>query len=371
MDLQTFVRSQKPLLLVIGERHSGKSKTLNDIVSQLKVSRHIIRMQGTPNIHPNQLATLLSKHWAAKISDEHARLENQLHEIVLGLSKHSQDCILLIDDAHLLSFSVLAAISHLANMQEHMKVHLHIVLSGHNPLINRMQSLQTRKIPVIQLGEASEPMETPTPAPKEKPADKPLSALSKKIKPAFSGKRKVKVFSFSALIVLSYFMMWFFNQPETNPTGEPLFSHASKTHPAIPQPSNTQTPRHIAMTQELPQLTAPTDAHTLAQNTPALAQPQTSTPSIAVTSVTPAPVKTGFTLQLMASHNRKVLEAFSYQHHLAQARIQKTHDRGQEWYVLTTGHFASKQEAGVAIHSMNPTVQKLHPWIRRENSLHT
>lgn len=151
-SVKRFLHSPCPMMLIIGEAGCGKTRLLNDVVEQNKNSRHILRLRGTTTLQPKQLTDLLSEHWAVKIKDIHARLENQLYEVLLRLAEHDQNCILLVDDAHTLSYSMLAALSHLAMQQENMNVCLHILLSGRPPLGEKITSLHTKKVSQLIIG---------------------------------------------------------------------------------------------------------------------------------------------------------------------------------------------------------------------------
>lgn len=153
--IKDFLQSQKPLMLIVGEKNSGKTNLLTDIILQVRASRHIIRVQGHPNLHPSQLTKVLSKHWTVENIDKDQRIETQLDQMLDGLTEHHQACILIIDDAHLLSLSVLAALTHLATQQDGKPTPLHLLLSGHAALSEKMNSLQTRDIPQLIVGALS------------------------------------------------------------------------------------------------------------------------------------------------------------------------------------------------------------------------
>ena len=124
--VKRHLQSHSPLMLIVGEKGSGKTNLLTDIILQMRVSRSIIRVQGRQKLHPTQLVNVLSKHWTTKSINEDQRLENQLDEVLNELAKHNQSCILVIDDAQLLSLSMLAALTHLATQQNGKKIHLHL-----------------------------------------------------------------------------------------------------------------------------------------------------------------------------------------------------------------------------------------------------
>ena len=153
--IKRFLYSSQSLMLIVGEKDSGKTNLLSDIVSQMRASRRVIRLQGTPNLRPLQFFNTLSKHWSIQNVDKHQRIENQLDKMLDGLMKHHETCLLIIDDAHLLSLSMLAAISYLAMQQDSKCISLHILLTGRPVLSEKINSLQTKEIPKLTIGALS------------------------------------------------------------------------------------------------------------------------------------------------------------------------------------------------------------------------
>ena len=352
-----YLRSADPLLLVLGEKGSGKTHLLTQTVTQTRVSRHLIRLQGSASIQPIQLAKVLSKHWAAKIHDKHARLESQLHEIILGLAKHEQECVLLIDDAHLLPFSVLAAISHLAMMQDNMRVHLHIILSGRPSLQRKIQNLQAREIPLINL---SAPTSETTITPINDNAGEQTDAdWAEKIAPRFADTltntiayNRVKIMSAAALLATLAFMWWFFQTPHSLHSTPVIAKHVpAPTMAQLPTPQQTQPiHRRIAKQRDRVLIAAATNGR----------------PS----SVIKAMQAEGYMLQLMSGKDKKAINHFIRNHHLNhQAHTISTELHHQSWYLLAYGHFAKYDQAQRALKKLPADLQKLHPWIRPDRSI--
>lgn len=150
--IKRFLQSNQPVMLIVGEKDSGKSNLLGDIILQLRQSRSTIRIQGTPNLHPAQLVSVLMKHWELPTKDANARIELQLDHLLTCLVEKKQNCLLVIDDGHLLSLSVLAALSHWVTQQDGKPVQLHILLTGRPILMERMSNLQLNDIPHLTIG---------------------------------------------------------------------------------------------------------------------------------------------------------------------------------------------------------------------------
>lgn len=152
--IKRFLHSQERLMLIIGDPGSGNSHPLDNLVGQLRLSRHIIRVKGNAQLQPSQIVELFSKNWIVKFSRTKTRLELQLLDIISSLTQHDQNCLLVIDDAHTLSYAVLAALSFLNNAQEGQKVYLHLLLSGQSSLLEKTARMQIKQIPKITLSHA-------------------------------------------------------------------------------------------------------------------------------------------------------------------------------------------------------------------------
>ena len=64
--LQSFINSQKPLLLIIGEKNTGKTQLIKKILHSKLIRATPLNMQGDKSITPrhilNQICQLLQLH---------------------------------------------------------------------------------------------------------------------------------------------------------------------------------------------------------------------------------------------------------------------------------------------------------------------
>jgi len=151
--LTDFLTSEKPMLLILGNRGSDKTKLLSDAVSHCDPSTMILRLKGRMRLHPTVLPELFRKHWAVA-TNENDRLNESLNSIIQCLHTQQQTCLLLIDNAHLLSIAVLAALCHLAHQQENKRVVIRMVLAGNAELVSKINALYLKKFtrpPTIRL----------------------------------------------------------------------------------------------------------------------------------------------------------------------------------------------------------------------------
>ncbi len=398
--VKRFLESQNPLMLIVGEKGSGKTNLLSDIVLQMRVSRHIIRLQGQQGLHPSQLAKVLSKHWAVKNTDKDLRIESQITQMLDGLAEHKQSCVLVIDDAHLLSLSMLAALSHIATQQDGKPVCLHLLLSGRPILAEKMSNLQTKEIPQITVGalpreeafrkikalldkagmalphdaanailtkifqrsggmpETLENMVTKLIAQRtaiDTPPEKKHTATVKtKTVTAhnFWKQHHVKTISLLGLIATGILLYYIQHHPKkliTWPKDTIQFTQSDLS----PIKKVSRPP---------PIVTTPPKAHIVVEKRPhpttAIASPKKNTGI--------------YTLQLMSGENKGALASYIKKHRLdGQAQAMKTQLNGHDWYVLVYGHYTSPRKAKEALAHLPGLLQQLHPWVRSNKQLHS
>jgi len=396
--VKRHLQSHNPLMLIVGEKGSGKTNLLTDVILQMRVSRHIIRVQGRQKLHPSQLVNVLSKHWTTKNINKEQRLESQLDEILDELSKHDQSCILVVDDAQLLSLSVLAALTHLATQQNGKKTHLYLLLSGRPILSEKMNSLQTKDIPQITLGAL------------------PRDAVFRKIK-AKLDQAGINLPHASTNAVFTKIYQRSGGLPETvdqmvntlilqrSPIETNNTKHTISAAATVIIDTKLWKNHRIKMTAIVglivtgvfmwtawPQTYTQLSENTL-QQMQITEQPTKAKPIVLASAPKPAPKKTpfilasiskstpkkapiilakNFTLQLMSGDNKKAIETYIQSHHLQQqAQPMETEYKGHPWYVLAYGHFKTPFEAKKALAHLPKHLQQLHPWVRANAALHT
>lgn len=72
-----------------------------------------------------------------------------------------------------------------------------------------------------------------------------------------------------------------------------------------------------------------------------------------------------YTIQLLASHNKRELEHFANFHHLkGKVQLRRSQRQGVAWYVLTLGEYKQRQHAKQAVNSLPKDIAQFKPWIR-------
>jgi hypothetical protein len=391
--IKRFLQSNQALMLIVGEKGSGKTRLLLDVVLQMRETRPIIRLQGNPKLSPSQLTQVLAKHWRIHHIDKKKRVENQLSDMLEGLIKNNQSCILSIDDAHLLSLPMLAALSHLVTQQQGKKTaHLHLLLSGRPVLAEKINNLIANDVPQLTIGALSREeayrkikslldkeklslphavanatfaklyrrsggmpatlermvnqltaqrpiVEPPTITQVNQPSTPtPINTPHKTHKKAG---HRVKILSLSSVVVLSYFF-WGWQHGAFNAKPKVM---------AWTQPTIELTHQNLAPIKK-PIVTAPTTSEPV-------------TPLLVSVPLQP------YTLQLMSSTNSAALKKVIQAHHIAdKAAVMKTQYQHHDWYVLTYGHYPDAQQARATISTLPDELQALHPWARAIKKLH-
>lgn len=73
----------------------------------------------------------------------------------------------------------------------------------------------------------------------------------------------------------------------------------------------------------------------------------------------------GFTVQLMASSEMSDVKSFAAAHHLgSNAHYYQTALNGKPWYMLTYGHYETRQDALVAMQALPKSDDVNHPWVK-------
>lgn len=343
--LTHFLDSRKPLILVIGEQGAGKSALVAELAKIARHKTHTIYLGSRHDLQPSVLVAALSQHWASKQINKQATLEQQLQQILLGLARHNQSCLLVIDDAEQLPLPILIALAHLTELQRSIAVHLHIILLGKQSLATKINTLREQPFPQITLKPNVEFHLTKTHDLKHTPytqVDKTRIAdvcnQPNTDAPAtrpllyYWQQHGVKSMALVGLLVIGFTMHWYAHR----------MRHTPKPAMHFPLVKNTIVER-----------TEPTKL-------------------VAATSTkAPETVATSYTLQLMGTDNLAALDAFIQRQGIEKyTKTLYTQFHKKRWYVLTYGNYAGKAQAHTAEKNLPKPLQNMHPWVRPIKDLH-
>lgn len=374
-------------MLIVGELGSGKSDLLSEVVSQTRNSRQVVRLRGNPKLTPAQLLIALSKQWSISQTNNSPRIEVQLDNFLEQAAQQDLAAVLVIDDAHLLSLSALAAIAHLVTQQNDKTVYLHIILSGLPSLSEKISRLLTKKFQQIALGALSREasfrkiktmfdqagLQLPSAATNaifnkmykdsggmpqtlermvkkllaERTSSEKITQIAPNNRNTNQQKRgwkahRIRTISFILLLGVGYaFWGWQHHRFDK-------FIHKTQMHAVAPV---TKKPNPVIVKKIAPPTIQKTEAPK-----PAPAIVKTEQPA--------------FLLQIMSGTNTKALNHYIQRHHLAKdAYVMETKYKGRDWYILAYGHYKNAADAKAAIPTLPSYLQSYHPWVRSGESL--
>lgn len=150
--IKHFFRSQAPCLLVAGQSGCGKSALLRDAIAQSGgMPLPVIYVPSRSSVNSIGLLGQIAQTWSLPMMDREAPFDRQLTQLVHWLEGHQQTGILVIDDAHLLPYSLLAALVRVLQAQSFDHCHLKCVLSGKPSLVEKVQVICNPPCDVLRL----------------------------------------------------------------------------------------------------------------------------------------------------------------------------------------------------------------------------
>jgi len=150
-SLKRFIKSDRPMMLIIGQHGSGKTQLVKHFSDKLSPEYRTLHINGNESCPPHQLVTLICQQWDVNEDPDLTSHRNQLDTLLNQIHQQHVPNVLIVSNAQNLNIATLAAISHLANAQEKPPVSLHIILSGEVNLEDKIQSLMTQAPPSLLL----------------------------------------------------------------------------------------------------------------------------------------------------------------------------------------------------------------------------
>ncbi len=148
-----FLQEPEQLLLILGERGTGKSSLLKHFRELGRLPANTIELQGKPNLQPYKFTKAICKQWHLNIKTGQGFRQQQLDDILQAMKKYHQPGLIIIDAAEQLPIATLAALMHLCLSQKIENIVLRIVLVGKPNLTKTLSNLHHPdiKIPKIEL----------------------------------------------------------------------------------------------------------------------------------------------------------------------------------------------------------------------------
>lgn len=138
LDLLQFLCHYNNVLLVVaGNSSSGKSTLARQFHKQVQDSMRVCEIKANSSFSPEQLIQTLSEQFHVTLTTE-ATHEEQLDQLIATIQESQKICLVLVDDAHLLSNPVLNNMLYLLRQQSESQMKLHILLFGEPHLQNNL-----------------------------------------------------------------------------------------------------------------------------------------------------------------------------------------------------------------------------------------
>lgn len=144
--LQRFIRSEHPLMLVIGPQGSGKRPLLEAFSQEISDEVRLLSLESHAELTPQDLIDFICEQWQLE-HDSAGSSQRQQLDYLLRQVRDRQQSIILCNNAQKLSISTLAALMHLASQQEDPPVNIHLILAGEAELEDKISSLTVQTPP--------------------------------------------------------------------------------------------------------------------------------------------------------------------------------------------------------------------------------
>ena len=300
--LQQFLHSNSSLILISGSEGSGKTRLLNQVANFFQFKSHVIHLHGQTIKTPLQLLNLIANRCNITITPKLEPLHDATKEIIDQLRHDNQSYLLIIDDAHLLEFSVLAMISHLAILQDKQKVNLQLFLSGRSSLSKKMKNLMTRAVPEIKLtdklsGDLTHTIKSQPIIPPKSNNPHNTSAYGASVMRRYQHPQALRTIACIGIVLTGY-ALWTVNTIQSNTSLAHITSR--KVHAAI---------QNMLITKH-------------------------------------------YSVELMSETNKDNLIEFIQSNHLLDATIDTVTSNNHKEYILSVGNYTSRKNAEQAEHAL-------------------
>lgn len=361
-QIDQFSHSDEPLMLVLGRADSAKSKLLEAARETVKLLKPAICLDGKDHIKSTDVITALSWQWQIDISLSKGLLIDQLHIILAALRQQDHTGLLIVDDAHLLPFSILSALIQIA-IEQTEKCYLHLILAGRDSLKDKVATLYEQEIPVIRVGMLSHAMvqQTVMDFLEEKKIQAPATTINHLVDRLFQdahGQPERLQILLRALTVKDF--LYVRSDQEVAPPAlkKPskrdliMGEHGARAfalvglvatvfglywyehHPRSVSPPMPSKPYHYQMVKNVP-LTHPSEKIKKAEKF--------------------------YTIQLMGSFDESKAKSYIASHNLTkQAQVYTQQFHNKPWYVVGIGHYADRTQAKTVLHQLNAK----QAWVR-------
>jgi len=152
--LKQFLRSNDPLLLVVGNGGRGKTTLLRQASEQTPSALPIVYVPGRSTMRIAGLMSQLSGVWELPLESSRLSADKQIDLLLHHLMQRQQKGVLIIDDAHLLPYSLLSVLVRVV-LEQSDDCYLQCVLSGRLSFVDKVRVLSEEPLDVLRLEQLS------------------------------------------------------------------------------------------------------------------------------------------------------------------------------------------------------------------------
>lgn len=149
-DFAEFMRSASSLLVFLTESDIGSDQQVQSLINSITARYTVIQIKGEESLKPKQILNAICQFNTESLPSSTLRFEDQLKHTLDTVAKEKKPYTLIINQAHQLPLSSLAALAHLVLLQESGAAHLKIILNGQPKIASRLSRFIKTPIPSIE-----------------------------------------------------------------------------------------------------------------------------------------------------------------------------------------------------------------------------
>ncbi len=152
-NIAEFMSSAAPLLILVTESDIDSSQQRQALISSITARHTVIQINGNESLKPKQILNAICQFNTQCLPSSTLRFEEQLKHTLNTIKKEKIPNTLIINQAHQLPLSSLAALAHLVLLQENGVAHLKIILNGQPKIANQLSRFIKTPIPSLVLSD--------------------------------------------------------------------------------------------------------------------------------------------------------------------------------------------------------------------------
>lgn len=137
-EMVGFLKAGRGLMVIAGPIGAGKTTLSNKLMAEMSHSKKIIWLSEPPKNSTDLLLFVAQELGIKVVSQSRVFILRDIREHLLKNRKSEKTCLMIIDEAHLLSDNVMAGIRLLNNLEEGAEKLIQIMLVGQEELIGAL-----------------------------------------------------------------------------------------------------------------------------------------------------------------------------------------------------------------------------------------